>query len=84
MDQCREVTRIERLALPSEQAAMDLASRPCRGFMGSFDLQLWTRIGAMNPVGAPDSDPARCPAIAIEPHRSAARRFMESNHKPGR
>src|SRR5437867_4311769 len=45
--------------------------------MGSSDLQLWTRIGTMNLAGAPDSDPARRKGISIEPHRSAALRFME-------
>jgi hypothetical protein len=29
------------------------------GITGSFDLQEWTRIGAMNANGAPVSDPAR-------------------------
>src|SRR5213592_1124825 len=46
--------------------------------MGSLDLQLWTHIGTMNPVGAPDSDPARREVVSIEPHRSAALRFMGS------
>jgi hypothetical protein len=32
----------------------------------------------MNSVAAPDSDPARREALSIEPHRSAALRFMES------
>ena len=45
-------------------------------FMASLDLQLWTHIGTMNLVGAPDSDPARREGISIEPHRSAALRFM--------
>src|SRR5881628_2747032 len=43
-------------------------------FRGSLDLQLWTRIGAKNLAGAPDSDPARREAVSFEPHRSAALR----------
>src|SRR5437867_261986 len=50
---------------------------PLPRFRGSLDLQLWTRIGAMNLAGAPDSDPARRKGIFIEPHRSAALRFKE-------
>src|SRR6058998_3475978 len=51
---------------------------PCKSrFMESLDLQLWTHIGTMNLVGAPDSDPARREVVSIEPHRSAALRFME-------
>src|SRR5881296_4777527 len=45
---------------------------------GSLDLQFWTRIGTMNLAGAPDSDPACRKGISIDPHRSAALRFMES------
>jgi len=48
------------------------------GFWESLDLQFWTRIGTMNLAGAPDSDPARRKGISIEPHRSAALRFIES------
>src|SRR5881296_1539200 len=51
----------------------------CLGLMGSLDLQLWTHIGTMNLVGAPDSDPARREVVSIEPHRSAALRCMESS-----
>src|SRR6058998_495018 len=43
----REVVSIE----PHRSAALR--------FMGSLDLQFWTRIGTMNLAGAPDSDPAR-------------------------
>src|SRR5206468_6096474 len=35
-----------------------------------------TSIGPMNLVGAPDSDPARREVVSIEPHRSAALRFL--------
>ena len=54
----------------------DAQQRVPTRFMVSADLQLWTRIEAMNLAGAPDSDPARRCAISIEPHRSAALRFM--------
>src|SRR6266508_5287702 len=45
--------------------------------MESLHLRTRTRIGALNLVGAPDSDPARREAISIEPHRSAALRFTK-------
>jgi len=45
--------------------------------MGSSDPELWTRIGAKNLAGAPDSDPARREAVSFEPHQSAALRFKE-------
>ena len=38
------------------------------------------RLAPRNRAGAPDSDPARCECLRIEPHRSAALRFMESLH----
>src|SRR5437867_6646957 len=36
-------------------------------FVESLDLQLWTHIGTMNLVVAPDSDPARREVVSIEP-----------------
>ena len=52
------------------------------GFMGSFDLQEWTRIGAMNrAIGAPSTVSASSHLISNAPRRCSALRFMKAGCK---